>query len=399
MTIQELFDFLSDQIEIDFSELTEYMENENIQPKTKMSNIQRYEQEDCQKIYDYFVANKPKKGSKKKPPVNAKTKSDPQEKTLENREYTIPEIAALLNENKTKFYRFTTQHKIKPAAIKNKTKYFSYADTLRIIDHFTDLETFNVTTEPESEPASELAAPTGDLNNSEPEEPVNDLNAVTSSEERVTASEPTAAASELQDEPTTEPMDENVVTIGELQGEPEEPAHETTTIIQEEPPIEPKEIKSVTTSETSVKNNSFTTESKTENQEIISDLDRKTESIILDETSSVQQQPAAVTEDVSHEERQPLFDQMYQNQQTEITYLKRENELLRSELDQKNRQLAELTQRLEQAQYLHSKTQNISEKQQPFFKMPEIIEADKIETTEANEPQKRSLLGLFKKNN
>ena len=194
-------------------------------------------------------------------------------------------------------------------------------------------------------------------------------------------------------------MDENVVTIGELQGEPEEPAHETTTIIQEEPPIEPKEIKSVTTSETSVKNNSFTTESKTENQEIISDLDRKTESIILDETSSVQQQPAAVTEDVSHEERQPLFDQMYQNQQTEITYLKRENELLRSELDQKNRQLAELTQRLEQAQYLHSKTQNISEKQQPFFKMPEIIEADKIETTEANEPQKRSLLGLFKKNN
>ena len=91
-----------------------------------------------------------------------------------------------------------------------------------------------------------------------------------------------------------------------------------------------------------------------------------------------------------------------EKQQLEITYLIRENKLLRSELDQKNRQLSELTQRLEQAQYLHSKTQTISEKQQPFFKMPEIIEAeqaDQIETTEQNELQKRSLLGFLKKNN
>lgn len=365
MTIEELFDFISSRIELDLSELTEFIIEKDIQPKTKISNIPRYEQEDCQAIYDYFAANNSKKSTEKKETKIEKSKSDTQEKNLEKRDYTIPEIATLLNENKTKFYRFVGQHKIEPAAVKNKTKYFSYEDTLRIIDHFSDLETFNVTTEPQSELPSELDATTEELNNNKQEEPEEDLNAVT----------------------------------GEPASERDETEREPTVIYQEDQQIETKDSDSVTTFETIEKNNSFTHETMTGNQENILDIEHTNESEIVNETIAVRRQPAAVTEEISQDEPQPFKDQTYQNQLTEITYLKRENELLRSELDQKNRQLAELTQRLEQAQYLHSKTQNISEKQQPFFKMPEIIEADKIETTEENEPQKRSFLGFLKKNN
>lgn len=399
MTIEELFDFISSRIELDLSELTEFIIEKDIQPKTKISNIPRYEQEDCQAIYDYFAANNSKKSTEKKETKIEKSKSDTQEKNLEKRDYTIPEIATLLNENKTKFYRFVGQHKIEPAAVRNKTKYFSYEDTLRIIDHFSDLETFNVTTEPQSELPSELDATTEELNNNKQEEPAEDLKAVTGEPESVTTSELQESVSELQDEPTIVPVYENAVTTGEPASERDETEREPTVIYQEDQQIETKDSDSVTTFETIEKNNSFTHETMTGNQENILDIERTNESEIVNETIAVRRQPAAVTEEISQDEPQPFNDQTYQNQLTEITYLKRENELLRSELDQKNRQLAELTQRLEQAQYLHSKTQNISEKQQPFFKMPEIIEADKIETTEESEPQKRSFLGFLKKNN
>lgn len=399
MTIEELFDFISSRIELDLSELTEFIIEKDIQPKTKISNIPRYEQEDCQAIYDYFAANNSKKSTEKKEPKIEKSKSDPQDKKLENRDYTIPEIANLLNENKTKFYRFVGQHKIEPAAVKNKTKYFSYEDTLRIIDHFSDLESFNVTTEPQGEPLSELDDTTEELNNKNPEEPEEDLNAVTDEPESVTTSELQESVSELQEEPTIVPVYENAVTTGELAAERDETEREPILINQEDQQIETKDSDSVTTFETIEKNNSFTHETMNGNQENISDIDRTNENEIVNETIAVQRQSVDVTEEVSQDEPQTFNDQTYQNQLTEITYLKRENELLRSELDQKNRQLSELTQRLEQAQYLHSKTQNISEKQQPFFKMPEIIEADKIETTEENEPQKRSFLGFLKKNN
>lgn len=399
MTIEELFDFISSRIELDLSELTEFIIEKDIQPKTKISNIPRYEQEDCQAIYDYFAANNSKKSTEKKETKIEKSKSDTQEKNLEKRDYTIPEIATLLNENKTKFYRFVGQHKIEPAAVKNKTKYFSYEDTLRIIDHFSDLETFNVTTEPQSELPSELDATTEELNNNKQEEPEEDLNAVTGEPESVTTSELQESVSELQDEQTIVPVYENAVKTGEPASERDETEREPTVIYQEDQQIETKDSDSVTTFETIEKNNSFTHETMTGNQENILDIEHTNESEIVNETIAVRRQPAAVTEEISQDEPQPFKDQTYQNQLTEITYLKSENELLRSELDQKNRQLAELTQRLEQAQYLHSKTQNISEKQQPFFKMPEIIEADKIETTEENEPQKRSFLGFLKKNN
>lgn len=393
MTIDELFEFLSKQIELELSELTEYMEKENIQPKTKISNIPRYEQEDCQAVFDYFVSVKPKRTQKKKPPVIQESKTDPQAETLEIRDYTIPEIAALLNENKTKFYRFVGQHKIKPAAVKNKTKYFSYEDTLRIIDHFTDLESFNVTVKKQTEPAAETAAVTEEKKNETQEEPERFSDVVTSEPEHVTVSELNKVNAELHGETDSDKHEENAGTISEL---PVDSVIEPTTDIQEEKEIEPNELQPETNLETTEKKNSYIAETVVESNDKNSEIGNEFETVFSDETKEIQQRTIDVTEDISAGTDQIFSDQKHQQQLTEIMYLKRENELLRSELDQKNRQLAELTQRLEQAQYLHSKTQTISEKQQPFFKMPEIIEADKIETTEPTEQPKRRFLGIFK---
>lgn len=90
MTIEELFDFISSRIELDLSELTEFIIEKDIQPKTKISNIPRYEQEDCQAIYDYFAANNSKKSTEKKKPKLKNPNQIHKKKILKNETTLFP---------------------------------------------------------------------------------------------------------------------------------------------------------------------------------------------------------------------------------------------------------------------------------------------------------------------